>query len=91
MRRPISPARIRYGAVGGILKKEYCWPTSKCKSEAIWNEGEEDLLEKKCIREKMEKGLGIFIVVHAPDLQCTTGLSYGSGVVYVFSGCLSLG
>jgi len=49
MRRPISPARMRYGADGGITKEEYCWPTSRCRSDKIWKAKGEGLLKNERI------------------------------------------
>ena len=33
--RPMSPARIKYGASAGISKSPYCRPTSRCRSDMI--------------------------------------------------------
>jgi len=49
MRRPISPARMRYGADSRIIKEEYCWPTSRCRSDKIWKAEGEDLLKNERI------------------------------------------
>lgn len=42
----MSPARIENGAEGGIVKEEYWFPTSRCRSDSTWND-DGDLLNRR--------------------------------------------